>query len=309
VYGPETDLYGFPPVTGAGDAAFNWAWNFGTWGYGRVAVNSKGGMGTSGAQAIPRRRTQAEDEDNPAIWIAYGKLVRLFRTKKGLTQQELAEAVGYSCEQVASIEQGRRPAKAAFTEAAERVLEAGGVLAELQEDVDRAKLPKFFQDFAGIEAEAVSRFAYDPLFVPELQTEGYARALCSSHCPPLDDETIELHTEARLNRQKLLTRTPIAQLSFVIGEAALTNQMGSSSVMREQLQHLLKVGALRNVELQVMPAKAGYHPGLNGAFVLLETLEHRHYGYTETQEVGVVISDPAKVSTLGLWMASCVRRR
>ncbi len=74
--------------------------------------------------------------------------------------------MGYSCEQVASIEQGRRPAKAAFTDAAERVLNAGGALRALQEDVDLARLPLFFQDFAAIEAEAVSRFSYDPLLIP-----------------------------------------------------------------------------------------------------------------------------------------------
>lgn len=57
----------------------------------------------------------------------------------------------------------------------------GGVLRELQEEVDRAKLPKFFQDFALIETEAVSRFAYDPLVVPGLlQTPEYARALLSA---------------------------------------------------------------------------------------------------------------------------------
>ncbi|MEU1941204.1 helix-turn-helix transcriptional regulator [Streptomyces sp. NPDC020125] len=231
----------------------------------------------------------------------YGKLVKFFRKKAGLTQQELAHATSYSYELVASIEQGRRPAKAAFTEAAEPVLGAGGVLAELQSEVDRAKLPKFFQDFALIETEAVSRFAYDPLLVPGLlQTEDYVKALFSSHCPPLDEETIELHTDARLNRQKMLTKTPIVQLSFVVGETALTNPMGGKEVMRGQLEHLLMVGALRNVELQVMPASAGYHPGLNGAFVLLQTLEHQHVGYIETQEVGVVISDPAKVSAFGL---------
>jgi len=246
-------------------------------------------------------KRRAERAENPAIWIGYGKLAKLFRTKAGLTQQQLADAVGYSYEQVASIEQGRRPAKAAFTEAAECVLEAGGVLAELQEDIDRAKLPLFFRDFALIEGEAVSRFDYDPMLVPGLlQTERYTRALFVQHYPPLDDETVELHTEARLNRQKLLTKAPIVKLSFIIGEAALTNPIGGDEVMREQLQHLLSVGGLRNVELQIIPAKSGYHPGLNGAFVLLETLEHRHYGYIETQEIGVVISDPAKVSTLGL---------
>jgi hypothetical protein len=209
--------------------------------------------------------------------------------------------VGYSYEQVASIEQGRRPAKAAFTDAAERVLDAGGALRVLQEEVDLAKLPAFFQDFALIETEAVSRFSYDPLLVPGLlQTEEYARALFSGHCPPLDDEVIEQRIEARLNRQRLLTRTPIVQLAFIIGEAALRNPVGGEEVMRSQVRQLLKVGALRNIEIQVMPAASGFHPGLNGPFVLLETLEHRHVGYIESQGIGLVVSDPHKVSSLGL---------
>ncbi|MFG3163845.1 helix-turn-helix transcriptional regulator [Streptomyces sp. NPDC048232] len=188
-----------------------------------------------------RTRRRERDDDHPAIWVGYGKLAKLFRTKNGFTQQELADAVGYSCEQVASIEQGRRPAKAAFTEAAERVLGAGGVLAELQEDVDRAKLPKFFQDFASIEAEAVSRFSYDPLLVPGLlQTEEYARALFTAHCPPLPDEMIEQHIEARLSRQRLLSKTPPVDLSFIIGESVLRNALCRQDSMRAQLEHLLK---------------------------------------------------------------------
>ncbi|MGC0400547.1 transcriptional regulator with XRE-family HTH domain [Streptomyces sp. SAI-126] len=248
-----------------------------------------------------RTRRRERDDDHPAIWVGYGKLAKLFRTKNGFTQQELADAVGYSCEQVASIEQGRRPAKAAFTEAAERVLGAGGVLAELQEDVDRAKLPKFFQDFASIEAEAVSRFAYDPLVVPGLlQTPEYARALLCGHCPPLDEETIDQRVDARISRQSLLTRSPMVELSFIVGELALRNPVGDAQLMQARLQHLIKAGSLQNVELQVMPAEGGVHVGLNGAFVLLETLEHQHYGYVEAQQVGLVISDPSKVSAFGL---------
>ncbi|MET7972886.1 helix-turn-helix transcriptional regulator [Streptomyces mirabilis] len=92
-----------------------------------------------------RTRRRERDDDHPAIWVGYGKLVKLFRERARLTQAQLAEAVGYSYEQVASIEQGRRPAKAAFTDAAEGVLEAGGALRVLQEDVDLARLPVFFQ--------------------------------------------------------------------------------------------------------------------------------------------------------------------
>ncbi|MGW0930207.1 helix-turn-helix domain-containing protein [Streptomyces sp. NPDC002644] len=237
------------------------------------------------------------DEERPAVWRAYGKLVRLFRERAGLTQQGLAEAIGYSPEQVASVERGRRPAKSAFTEAAERVLHAEGALRVLQEDVDRAKLPLFFRDFASLECDAVSRCSYEPLLVPGLlQTEAYARALFSAHCPALEDEVIELHTEARLARRRLLTRSPVVELSFVIGEPALTNPVGAPEVMREQLRHLMEVAGLRNVDLQVMPAVQGFHPGLNGGFVVLETVEHRRVGYVESQEVGMVVTDPSQVS-------------
>ncbi len=122
----------------------------------------------------PRR----PESDRPAAWCAYGKLVRLCRERSALTQQALGEAIGYSLELVASVEQGRRPAKAMFTEAAERALGAGGALRVLQEDVDRAKLPEFFRDFALLETEAVSRFSYDQLLVPGLlQTEESARLI------------------------------------------------------------------------------------------------------------------------------------
>ena len=69
-------------------------------------------------------RRKGGGDDRPRIWTGYGKLFKHFRELAGMTQSELADAVGYSCEQVASIEQGRRPAKAAFTEAAEQVLNA-----------------------------------------------------------------------------------------------------------------------------------------------------------------------------------------
>lgn len=253
-------------------------------------------MGTS-----RQRKPRAQDDDRPGIWVGYGKLLRMHRDRAGLTQQELAHALGYSVELVASVEQGRRPAQAAFTKAAEATLHADGTLAVLQDDVDLAKLPAFFQDFALIETEAISRYDFEPLLIPGLlQTEDYARALFTAHCPPLGDDIIEQHVEARLSRQKLLTRTPLVESSFIIGEAALTTVVGDREVMRAQRQQLLEQGAMRNVEIQLMPSDRDFHPGHNGSMVVLETLEHRQVGYIESQDVGLVITDPAKVSTFGL---------
>lgn len=83
-------------------------------------------MGRTTQQECGTAGRRGPGKERPAAWSAYGKLVRLFRERAGLTQQALADAIGYSMEQVASAEQGRRPAKAVFTEAAERVLDAGG---------------------------------------------------------------------------------------------------------------------------------------------------------------------------------------
>ncbi|MEU8706874.1 helix-turn-helix transcriptional regulator [Streptomyces sp. NPDC048565] len=241
------------------------------------------------------------DNDLPGAWVAYGTLLQHLRKRAELNQQALGEAIGYSLEQVASVEQGRRPAKEAFTEAADRVLDARGVLEVLQPGVDRAKLPRFFRNFATIEAEVLSRFSYDPLLVPGLlQTEAYARAVFAGHCPPFSEEIVDRHTEARLGRQKLLTRDPMAELSFIIGEEALRNPTGGAAVMREQWQHLLEVGTLRNVEVQVMPDRSGFHTGLDGPYVLIETKELRRLGYIESQEIGCIVSDPADVSGFAL---------
>ncbi|WP_149552158.1 helix-turn-helix domain-containing protein [Streptomyces marokkonensis] len=246
------------------------------------------------------RRTP--DKERPAAWSAYGKLVRLFRERAGLTQQALAEAIDYSLEQVASVEQGRRPAKSAFTEAAERALEAGGALRVLQDDVDRAKLPVFFQDFALLEAEAVSRFSYDPLLIPGLlQTEAYAQALLEAHFPPLPDDIVEQRVAARLARQALLSRkSPPMVFVFVVEEAAIRRVVRNTTVMRGQLEHLLACSKMRNVELQIMPTARGAHSGLNGPMVLIESTDRKQFVYIEAQDVVSVRSDRNEVSEFWL---------
>ncbi|WP_326808228.1 Scr1 family TA system antitoxin-like transcriptional regulator [Streptomyces sp. NBC_01775] len=258
-------------------------------------------------RAVPSSRTSGtthqrkREDDRPGIWIAYGKLLRKFRLAAGYSQEALAPLLGYSPEQVASVEQGRRPAKAPFTEAAERVLDAGGVLATLQEDVDFAKLPAFFRDFVLLEMEAVSRFDYDPLLVPGLlQTNRYARALFEGHVPMLDEDAVEDNVDIRLNRQKILTKSPLVDFSFVLGEAALRQELGGPDTMREQYGHLLALSELRNVAIQVVPIGSGFHTGLNGGFVVVETSEHQQYGYFEAQDIGHVVGDAKQVSTFAL---------
>ena len=251
------------------------------------------------------RAAKAKEEgggDLPGAWAAYGRLLQHLRKRAGLNQQQLGEAIDYSLEQVASVEQGRRPAKATFTRAADRVLEAGGVLEVLQEEVDRAKLPRFFRNVALLEAEALSRFSYDPLLVPGLlQIEAYAQALLEAHFPPLDEEIVEQRVAARLARQVLLScKNPPMVFVFIVEEGALRRVVGSKAVMRQQLEHLLTCARMRNIELQVMPTTRGAHSGLNGPMVLLESTDRNRHIYVEAQDLVTVRSDQDDVSEFWL---------
>ncbi|WBB59081.1 helix-turn-helix transcriptional regulator [Streptomyces sp. WMMC500] len=249
-----------------------------------------------------RRGKRINDDDRPGSWVAYGKLLKFFRTKAGLTQEELADRMGYSPDHCASVEQGRRPAKGEFTERAEDVVEAGGVLAELQDEVDFAQLPTFFRDLAVLEKEAVIRFSYDPLVIPGLlQTEEYARTLLSGAYPPIDEETVEKLLTARLARQSLLTRRkPMVTFAFLIEEATLQRMVGGREVMRVQLRRLLECAELLNVEVQIMPSSRAVHVGLDGHMVLLETADGKQFVYVEAQ--GCVMSRVGRDQTSAFWL-------
>ena len=159
-----------------------------------------------------------------------------------------------------------------------------------------------FRNVALLEADALSRFSYDPLLVPGLlQTEAYAQALLEAHFPPLDEEVIEQRVAARMARQALLTRkNPPVVFVFIVEEAAFRRVAGSRAVMRAQLEAVLSCSRMRNVELQVTPTTRGAHSGLNGPMVLLESKDRRRHVYVDAQGVVSVRSDENEVSEFWL---------
>ena len=65
----------------------------------------------------------------------------------------------------------------------------------------------------------------------------------------------------RHDRQKIPRRTwpPTPQLDVVLNEAVLHRPMRSRVAMAEQLRHIIRVTALPNVSVQVLPYAAGIH--------------------------------------------------
>ncbi|MCO8305614.1 helix-turn-helix transcriptional regulator [Streptomyces sp. RKCA744] len=230
-----------------------------------------------------------------------GRQVKLFRERAGLTQAQLGEAIGYSEEQVSSVEQGRRVPQPDFLDAADEALEAFGVLRAAKEEVANVQLPAFFRGAARLEAQAVEFHAYECLVVNGLlQTEDYARAVLNMQRPLLDEEAMERLVSARLARQELLSRRPAPIMSFVTEEAVLRRPYGGAAVLRGQLERLLQIGRMRNVELQVMPINVDDHAGTAGPFALLEPKGRPTMAYVEAQSVSRLLTDRKSVREIEL---------
>ncbi|MFJ8297720.1 Scr1 family TA system antitoxin-like transcriptional regulator [Streptomyces sp. NPDC094447] len=231
---------------------------------------------------------------------AFGEVVKVFRRRAGLTQEQFAPLAGYSVPMIASIEQGRRLPSKGFVDRAEEVLDAFGVIRAAAKHLTRkAGLAKWFEGWAELEPLAVTLYTYENRLVPGLlQTSAYARTLFEEQIPAMGDEKIESNLIRRMERARILSERPETIFSFIIEEAALRRQMTSSEAMREQIAHILAVGERRNIDIQVMPQSRGHHAGLDGPLRLLETEENTWYAYCEGQETGQLISDPKVVSIL-----------
>jgi transcriptional regulator with XRE-family HTH domain len=245
----------------------------------------------------------AEEQDGEEgaddILRTVGRHIKRWRERAGQTQAELGLAIGYSEEQVSSVERGRRAPKPAFLDAADEVLGAGGMLSLFKEDVERARYPKKVRDLAKLEADSVAMGAYSNHNIQGLlQTEEYTRALYRMRRPLLDQDTIERNVAARVARQDVINRLPAPMLSFVQEEVTLRRPLGGRAVMRRQLERLLEVGQLRNVEMQVMPTDREDHAGMSGQLRLLEPRNGPTVGHIEVHNLGRVITDRNEVRTL-----------
>ena len=224
------------------------------------------------------------EEGSDDMLRTVGKQIKLWRERANLTQAELGQRIGYSEEQVSSVERGRRAPKPEFLDGANDILDAGGILSAFKPDVERARYPKGVRDLAKMEAESVAINAYGNHNIPGLlQTKQYTEALYRMHRPLLPDEAIERYVAARVARQEIFDRRPGPILSFVLEEVTLARPLGGRAVLRGQLQRLLELGQLRNVEIQVMPTHLEDHAGMSGEITLLEPKNGPTVGHIAVQ--------------------------
>ncbi|MFZ3494072.1 helix-turn-helix domain-containing protein [Streptomyces sp. 5.8] len=232
----------------------------------------------------------------------FGAVLKALRDEAGLTQEEFAPRVRYSAHYIAKIEQGKRFPPGDLAQQAEEPLgvAAARVLGAAARSLTRkAGLASRFHQWAGIEEEAVSLYAYECRVIPGLlQPEPYIRAVFDRRLPPLAENQLELQVVARLARQQLLVERPNTAFCFMIEQALLERRLGGTEVTRDLLDCLLDHGRRRNVEILVMPLRQEDHSGYDGSMYLAETASHQWLGYVEGHSSSTVISDTKAVSSM-----------
>jgi transcriptional regulator with XRE-family HTH domain len=209
-----------------------------------------------------------------------GALLRKLRTEKGLTVEQAAGRLLFSMSKLSRIETGhgvatRRDVRDlcdlyGITDEAERD-RMMTLAAESKQQAWWQSYDLGYATYAGLEADAVAISAFQSSVVHGLlQTADYARAGHESAMPRLAPDQIEMQIEAKLTRQRILTRDDPPRFAVVLDEAALSRVAGGRQVMAAQLAKILDMSALPNVMVQVLPFELGSHPALESNFTILD---------------------------------------
>ncbi|MFI2611667.1 Scr1 family TA system antitoxin-like transcriptional regulator [Kitasatospora sp. NPDC018619] len=230
--------------------------------------------------------------------ILFGEEIRFARESAGLTQEELGKLLHCDRTVISRTESGRRRPPAEEVEELGELLNARDLLMRLYKRVDwnaSIEHPDWFQERAELEAVSVALRVYQASVMHGLlQCAQYARAVLSTGDAAGNPQKIDELTRARLSRQSRFLESGGPLLLVILDESAIRTVVGSPSVMRCQMEHLLRVAQLPNVILHVAPF-ASRRMLIKTAMVLLELPDGQRWVYSESLERGHLSDAPATV--------------
>jgi hypothetical protein len=237
----------------------------------------------------------------------FGAMLAYYRTRVGMTPEQLGARVYLSGSQIRKVEAGTRTPTEELAKACEAIPELGcnGALTELYQilgvHLRRRAYPGWFAGWPDKEAQARRLRWFEPLVVPGLlQTEAYARAILSTRMGATREELDEA-VAGRMERQRVLGREHPPDLWVIVDEAVLRRPAGGPDVMRDQLARLAEAGQRPNIAIQVIPFGAGAHEGLRGGAFIVADFDGAHpVAYQDAASSGQIIEDAAEVDALAL---------
>ncbi|MFD8388406.1 helix-turn-helix transcriptional regulator [Streptomyces sp. NPDC059680] len=254
-----------------------------------------------GGEDEPGWEVDPDDEWGVAVIATVGRQLKLRREALALRAADFGRAVGYGEDMVYKVEAGKRIPRPEYLDKADKVLKAGGLISAMKEDVEKVRYPRKVRALAEMEGKAVELQLYDPLSVHGLlQTPEYARSLFTMRRPAFTLDDIERGVKARVSRKSVFERDPAPELSFVLEEWVLRRPLGGRALLRQQLEHTLELGQLRNVEIQVMPMDRPEHAGIEGGIEVLKFADGSAVGRSPGVANGRPVSEPRDLRVLEL---------
>jgi len=141
-----------------------------------------------------------------------------------------------------------------------------------QEDYEDVLIPGFSL-FIDLEAAADTIRSYQPELVHGLlQLPDYSRAVIETGIIDVHESQVQRVLKVRAARQRAtLDRQPPPRITQILGEAALNRVIGSPQVMAAQVERLRALNRLEQVEIRILPWRAGSHPGIaSGSFTIMD---------------------------------------
>ena len=237
---------------------------------------------------------------------ALGNAIRQAREDQGLSLRAFGARISRNIGQISRWENGEHTPK---PEHVAQMLTALGIKGErfdtiikLARGADEARwvattLPEQAQQLAALvdcEKNATRIVDVSPLIMPGLlQTESYIRAVMETGDVPLSELPDRVAT--RVGRREILNPPNPVRLIALIGEGALRQVIQSRDILVEQLRYLFSFTTWPNVEIRIIPLSRGWHPALEGPFMLIESRESGPVVHLENRRSGLFLHDKADV--------------
>jgi transcriptional regulator with XRE-family HTH domain len=213
-----------------------------------------------------------------------GRELRLWRERAHRTLDDVAAARIASVSKIQRIEHGRTSVQPHDVRRLCRLYGVGEAdtetltsLAKATTDPDwwerhDTAAPAWYALYLRLEAVATDLWAFEPWLVHGLfQTRDYALEIERLADPENDREAVTRTVATRMARQrKVFARPEPLRIHLVLGEAALATHVGPADLMTAQLAAVRERAHGPHVDVRVLPFSAGPHPGMRGAFSVLD---------------------------------------
>jgi transcriptional regulator with XRE-family HTH domain len=227
------------------------------------------------------------NDQGPVVQSALlrSEVIRL-RKESGLTQEQVAADLDWSPSKLIRVEGGRSSITKVDLDA---LLRRYGVTSESQRerlqalnrgaresrwwDAYREDISPVYLNYVGYETGAASIRQFQGSYIPGLlQTPEYAEVLTANSVEAFHVGPV---VRLRMQRQQMLAeRASQPRQYFVVDEAAVRRHVGINkdpAIMPKQLRRIAERAERDElITVRVIPFSAGAHPGLSGAFTLLE---------------------------------------